>query len=166
MILGDPYKFAVCLQTIPEWNGNDTFRNGVLLFFIDGEIFPPKELTNATLSGEIVCLKERLNNIIKDSRIYALNKEQAFSEMYEASFQTIESTASFAIEPMAFDDCNCLVFAVSNGENVRILASQPLYSKEEAHHVMENISIAEIYVPQKYLFDIILGLKIWLKSEK
>ena len=156
MILGDPYKFAVCLQTIPEWNGNDTFRNGVLLFFIDGEIFPPKELTNATLSGEIVCLKERLNNIIKDSRIYALNKEQAFSEMYEASFQTIESTASF----------NCLVFAVSNGENVRILASQPLYSKEEAHHVMENISIAEIYVPQKYLFDIILGLKIWLKSEK
>ena len=37
MIIGDPYKFAIDMQKIEEWNysGDNTFLNGVLLFFID-----------------------------------------------------------------------------------------------------------------------------------
>lgn len=166
MILGDPYKFAVCFQTIPEWNKDDTFRNGVLLFFIDGEIFPPKELVNATLSFEINYLQQRLNKIAKDRKIYAMNKEQAFSEMYEQSFQMIEPPNYFDIHPVIFGDFHCFVFAVSNGENVRILASQPSYSKEEGHHILEDIPIAETFVSQKYLLDIASGLETWLKNDK
>lgn len=41
MIVGDPYRFAIDMQKIEEWNycEDNTFLNGVLLFFIDGTIF-------------------------------------------------------------------------------------------------------------------------------
>ncbi len=37
MIVGDPYRFAIDMQKIEEWNycEDNTFLNGVLLFSID-----------------------------------------------------------------------------------------------------------------------------------
>lgn len=40
MVIGDAYKFAVILQTITEWNIDDTFCNGILLFGVNGDIYP------------------------------------------------------------------------------------------------------------------------------
>ena len=48
MILGNPYKFSVFISTIKEWNIDNEFFNGVLLFFIDGNIFH-KKIVTATL---------------------------------------------------------------------------------------------------------------------
>lgn len=44
MILGNPYKFLIFISTIKEWNIDSAFNNGVLLFGIDGNIFPKKLL--------------------------------------------------------------------------------------------------------------------------
>ena len=44
MILGNPYKFSVFISTIKEWNIDNEFCNGVLLFCIEGNIFPKKLL--------------------------------------------------------------------------------------------------------------------------
>ena len=52
MILGNPYKFSVFISTIKEWNIDNEFCNGVLLFCIDGNIFP-KKIVTATLKCEI-----------------------------------------------------------------------------------------------------------------
>ena len=48
MILGNPYKFSVFISTIKEWNIDNEFCNGVLLFCIEGNIFP-KKIVTATL---------------------------------------------------------------------------------------------------------------------
>lgn len=58
MIVGDPYRFAIDMQKIEEWNycEDNTFLNGVLLFFIDGTIFPT-EIKTATLTSELMPLK-------------------------------------------------------------------------------------------------------------
>ena len=39
MVVGDPYNIAVFYEEIRDWNLDDEFKNGVLLFFIDGGIF-------------------------------------------------------------------------------------------------------------------------------
>lgn len=40
MLIGDPYKFAIFINTVKEWNIDDTFYSGVLLFSVDGGLFP------------------------------------------------------------------------------------------------------------------------------
>lgn len=48
MILGDPYKFAILSGMIDEWNIDHVFCNGILLFCVDGDIYP-REIVTATL---------------------------------------------------------------------------------------------------------------------
>ena len=84
MIIGDPYKFAIDMQKIEEWNysGDNTFLNGVLLFFIDGAIFPT-EIRTATLISELEPLKNVLENPIIDKRLFNMEKGDAYMELYD-----------------------------------------------------------------------------------
>lgn len=52
MILGNPYSFSVFINTIKEWNIDNEFCNGILLFCVDGDFFP-KRIVTATLKCEI-----------------------------------------------------------------------------------------------------------------
>ena len=56
MILGNPYSFSVFINTIKEWNIDNEFCNGILLFCVDGDFFP-KRIVTATLKCEIQPLK-------------------------------------------------------------------------------------------------------------
>ena len=62
MVIGSPYNFFVICQIINEWNNDNTFNNGVLLFAIDGEIFP-KEIINMSLNTEISRLIYKKHNV-------------------------------------------------------------------------------------------------------
>ena len=59
MILGNPYKFAIIIQIIKQWNKEESadnpFCNGVLLFCIDGNIYT-EEILTATLKTEVYML--------------------------------------------------------------------------------------------------------------
>ena len=85
MIIGDPYKFAILSGIINEWNMDDTFGNGVLLFCVNGDIYP-KEVVTATLRCEIEYLKLKLRSLTIDKRLYALPPQQAFAEIYDITF--------------------------------------------------------------------------------
>lgn len=129
MIIGDPYKFAILSGVINEWNIDDTFCNGVLLFCVNGDIYP-KEVVTATLRCEIEYLKQKLRSLTIDKRLYALPPQQAFAEIYGITFP--EDTDSdnedcFDITPASLSDHNCFVFTVCNGVNVRVLASELAY---------------------------------------
>lgn len=129
MIIGDPYKFAILSGVINEWNIDDTFCNGVLLFCVNGDIYP-KEVVTATLRCEIEYLKQKLRSLTIDKRLYALPPQQAFAEIYGITFP--EDTDSdnedcFDITPASLSDHNCFVFAVCNGVNIRVLASELAY---------------------------------------
>ena len=75
------------MQKIEEWNyyGDNTFLNGVLLFFIDGAIFPT-EIRTATLTSELAPLKNVLENLIIDKRLFNMEKENAYIELYNLTF--------------------------------------------------------------------------------
>ena len=77
MILGNPDKFAVLTEIIEEWNIDDTFWNGLLLFWVNCELYP-KETITTTLRCEVLILKEQLIRLATSKYLYGLPALQAF----------------------------------------------------------------------------------------
>lgn len=163
MILGNPYKFSVFISTIKEWNIDNEFCNGVLLFCIEGNIFP-KKIVTATLKYEIQLLKEKLRNLIINERLYNMQRDKAFAEIYNITFPediSIDNDYRFDITPESFADENCYVFAVSNGKEVRIMATKLNYIVEESRHELSNVDISETFIEIEDLNQIISQLEIY-----
>lgn len=163
MILGNPYKFSVFISTIKEWNIDNEFCNGVLLFCIEGNIFP-KKIVTATLKYEIQLLKEKLRNLITNERLYNMQRDKAFDEIYNITFPediSIDNDYRFDITPESFADENCYVFAVSNGKKVRIMATKLNYIVEESRHELSNVDISETFIEIEDLNQIISQLEIY-----
>ncbi len=161
MIIGDPYKFAILSGVINEWNIDDTFCNGVLLFCVNGDIYP-KEVATATLRCEIEYLKQKLRNLTTDKRLYTLPPQQAFAEIYGITFpedMDSDNGDCFDITPASLSDHNCFVFAVCDGVNIRILASELAYERENSRHRLENIIISETFLTVSELREIIAVLE-------
>ena len=161
MIIGDPYKFAILSGVINEWNMDDTFCNGVLLFCVNGDIYP-KEVATATLRCEIEYLKQKLRNLTTDKRLYILPPQQAFAEIYGITFpedMDSDNEDCFDITPASLSDHNCFVFAVCDGVNIRILASELAYERENSRHRLENIIISETFLTVGELREIIAVLE-------
>lgn len=148
MLLGDPYKFSIYFKSIQEWNLDETFCNGLLFFFVDGNYFP-KKVNTATLKCEIPPLKEKLMNLTINERLYSMEKGQAFKEIYNITFPEnwdVGNDYRYDISPQVFWDNHCFVFAVSDGVNVRILASSLNYVAENSRHELEAINVSESYI--------------------
>ena len=163
MILGNPYKFSVFISTIKEWNIDNEFCNGVLLFCIEGNIFP-KKIVTATLKYEIQLLKEKLRNLITNESLYNMQRDKAFAEIYNITFPediSIDTDYCFDITPESFADENCYVFAVSNGKEVRIMATKLNYIVEESRHELSNVDISETFIEIEDLNQIISQLEIY-----
>ena len=161
MIIGDPYEFAILSGVINEWNMDDTFCNGVLLFCVNGDIYP-KEVATATLRCEIEYLKQKLRNLTTDKRLYILPPQQAFAEIYGITFpedMDSDNEDCFDITPASLSDHNCFVFAVCDGVNIRILASELAYERENSRHRLENIIISETFLTVSELREIIAVLE-------
>ena len=163
MILGNPYKFSVFISTMKEWNIDNEFCNGVLLFCIEGNIFP-KKIVTATLKYEIQLLKEKLRNLITNESLYNMQRDKAFAEIYNITFPediSIDNDYRFDITPESFADENCYVFAVSNGKEVRIMATKLNYIVEESRHELSNVDISETFIEIEDLNQIISQLEIY-----
>ena len=161
MIIGDPYKFAILSGVINERTMDDTFCNGVLLFCVNGDIYP-KEVATATLRCEIEYLKQKLRNLTTDKRLYILPPQQAFAEIYGITFpedMDSDNGDCFDITPASLSDHNCFVFAVCDGVNIRILASELAYERENSRHRLENIIISETFLTVGELREIIAVLE-------
>lgn len=163
MILGDPYKFAIFIETIKEWNIDDAFCNGILLFSVNGIIFP-KEIVTATLKSEIRPLKEKLEKLTVDEKLFKMEKRDAFAKIYNLTFPknvTESNDFRYDLTPYSFADNNCYVFGVSSGKQVRILSAKLKYIIEESRHELENIDISETVLSIEELNEIVLKLKIY-----
>ena len=161
MTLGNPYKFAILIDRIDDWNIDDAFCNGLLLLCVNGTIFPDEILT-ATLQHEIEPLKQNLLNLATDQRLYALPSYQAFVEIYNITFPEDIDVANdyrFDITPSLLSDSNCFIFAVGDGENVRILASKLDYDTENSKHKLQDINVCEAFLSVAELKEIISGLE-------
>lgn len=161
LILGNPDTFSILIEIIDEWNEDDTFNNGLLFFSIGGLLFPNK-VFSATLSYELSNLVEQLEGVTMNRELYSMPSKEAFVHFYNKTFpcdSEQENDYSFDITPSIFSDNNYFVFAVSNGEFVRVLASELQYNTNSLRHVLEEFSLNEVIIPQDELSKIILKLK-------
>ncbi len=166
MTLGNPYKFAVLVDTIKDWNIDDTFCNGLLLFFVDGCLYP-NEIITATLRCEVEPLIQKLANPAVDKRLYGLSAQQAFSEIYRISFPDNIDVASdnrFDISPPSLSDHGYFLFSVSDGTSIRILASKLEYKPEVSRHNLHDIAVNEVHIETSELNEIALGLNGFIDS--
>ena len=162
MILGDPYKFSIIIDTIKEWNIDDAFCNGVLFFCVDGNFFP-KEIVTATLKCEVQLLKENFKNLTVDEDLYNMQKDKAFVKIYNITFPedvNIDNDYRFDISPQSFSDSDCYVFAISNGEQVRIMAAKLNYIIKTSRQELKNLDITDAYITIKELNKIISEIDI------
>lgn len=160
MTFGNPHQFAVLAETIKGWNNDDTFCNGLLLFFVDGCIYP-NEIVTATLRCEIEPLKQKLASPAIDKRLYDLPAQLAFSEIYNITFPDsidAENDSRFDISPPSLSDHGCFLFSVSDGTNIRILASKLKYKPETSRHNLYDIAVSEAHIAASELNEIVIGL--------
>ena len=163
-IIEDPYKFSIIIGDVKEWNTPNlySFFNGLLVFSINGELFPPKEILNVTLSCEIHWLKENLKAIVVNEEIFCMEKEKAFIEMYNTGFPEnidIANDFRYDISPTEFGDKGYYIFAVGNGKQIRIMASKLKYIKKQSRHNLNNIHINEVFISNAELNKIIINLE-------
>lgn len=148
MLIGNPDCFAVIFDVVESWNVNRSFQNGILFLAVNGEIFP-KEIQSATLSCEFSELTDSLKNIPVDKRIFSMPTEKAYSKIYNLVFPEnwdIDNDYRYMISTPSFSDNDYLIFSVSNGEKIRILASHPDYCKEESIHILDGVQIIETFI--------------------
>jgi len=149
MIIGDPFKFSIITQVVEDWNDeNNTFGNGVLMFSIDGRLFPDW-IHNMTLKHNLPMLVEQLRDIPVDVQIYNMSKEEAYCIIYNLRFpdwdadEGVSEDYRFDVSPTEMQDCSCYVFAVSDGTSVRFLADCPEYIAEESRHDLSKLNVSE-----------------------
>lgn len=167
MIIGDPYKFSIIIDAVNEWNVDDAFDNGILIFCIGGQYFP-REVITATLKSEVHFLKEKLKNLTINEELYNMQKDMAFIEIYKITFPyevDIDNDYSFDISPQSFADNDSFVFAVSNGEKVRIMASKLNYIEEDSTYDLKGINVSETFIDISEIDKIILGIDKFLVLE-
>lgn len=163
MVLGNPYVFSIVLDVVDKWNSKDSysFYNGILVFYIGGEIFPRK-MISATLGSEVPNLVEQFSKIPVNEMLFDMKKEEAFLKIYYITYPEnidIDNDYSYDITPYCFGDINSYVFAVSNGKQVRILAS----SLE--HGLEDNIEITEAFISINDMDEVISKLKTQLSQQ-
>lgn len=161
MLIGDPYKFAILFEKVSVWNIDTGFFNGFLIFSINGNMFP-KVIINTTLNSELKLFCESSSNLIIDERLFNLTKEEMFSEIYIRTFPSdfeIDNDYRFDLSPASLSDNDCFIFAVSDGENVRITAAELNYNIEESRHELFGVDVSEAVIPIDEFNDMILEIK-------
>ena len=139
---------------------DDTFCNGVLLFCIDGVLFP-NEIITATLKCEIPPLEDLLSHVALNDSIYNMEKEAAFKEMYNRTFpedMDVDNDYRYFISPPSLADDGCFAFAVTNSTHVRILAARLRYSVELSQYLFDGIEIKEAIISLSELNQMVNAL--------
>ena len=125
MLIGDPDKFAFLIEKVPEWSAGG-FVNGLLYVYVNGEMFP-KELRTTTLSTDLFMLRGfAFGNLPTDGRLYALSDDELFGEICRLRYpdhftDDADGDYRFDLELPELGDCGYDIFAVSGGDDVRIL---------------------------------------------
>lgn len=162
MVLGDPYKFSIVVSEVAEWNaGDSSFHNGILLFCIAGMLYP-QEIETVTLGYEIDQLKRVLAKPTINEKIYNMDKEEAYVEMYNTTYPPDykDNDYRYYISPQIFSDRNYCVFMVSNGHDVRIMAAKLEYIIDKSRHKLKDIDIHETFISEEELHEMVSRLEL------
>ncbi|EKN6165471.1 immunity 42 family protein [Yersinia enterocolitica] len=175
MIFGDPYRFAIWVECIPQWS--KSYKNGFFYFFVNGNMYPD-DVRTSTLDvdfNDIIGEKNALISLPHNDDVFNAPTNEAFDALFKMAYP--ESTPDdeypdqvfdFCASPTIINDSGAYFFAVSNGSLVRIIGGKITKLVDgDNKKVWKNIEsplIEDITITKNELNDIITKLKEYSTS--
>ncbi|MDJ0041073.1 immunity 42 family protein [Pantoea allii] len=128
MIFGDPYRFAIWVEHVPQWGCS--YKNGLFYLVINGNLYP-SDLRTSTLSTdlyEITDSDSALMSLPENNGIFQLNTKDAFNELSSLAYP--EASEEDEYPNQFFDYCipssnissfGGYFFAVASDNSLRII---------------------------------------------
>lgn len=172
MIFGDPNKFAILMDYVPDWSVGSGYKNGLFHFIIIGKMFP-SYASVATLNGDLDCLSDdnALITTPESEDLFKMDKLEAFTEMMNVMLPNLlypdaevaddfETDYRYQASTYNLEGDSCYAFAVKFIDEVRILAAKVsyLYGNDIDGYEWINYSnfeIHEIILPKSEVYQIV-----------
>lgn len=180
MIYGNPNEMAILVEPIIEWS-DDTFTNGLLFIFLNGEIFPSsKNYRISTLNIDIRDFKSEILQKPRDNKEYFFaSKQDFFKKAISMSFPreiysdcngdfaediSIEDY-SYVLMIDSFVESSCFICIVGYKDQVRIVVAETSYlttnidgTKEWKKH--NNPTVNEFFMKKSKFHQLIMSLDL------
>lgn len=175
MVFGDPNRFAVIVKAIDAWNetqiigSTSKFYNGILIFCVDGFLFPQVEIAVSTLCVDVpwfIRLIERVPDVDQYS-LFESDKKDAFCFLLNNSFSDTEendAVRNFLVSPPILSDKQDMIFCIKKDNMFRIIASHVDYNIEQSAYNLGSNVISETYIPVNEIESIVTDLKKYMQT--
>lgn len=131
MLFGDPYRFAIWIEHVPQWG--DSIKNGFFYFFLNGNMYP-NDIRTSTLFvdyDDVIDSENALVAMPYDDKIFNAPTDEAFKSLYEMTYpqptpedEYPEGIYKFKASPTIISESGAYFFAVSDKDTVRILGGK------------------------------------------
>ncbi|HGJ5875057.1 immunity 42 family protein [Arsenophonus apicola] len=143
MIFGDPHRFAIWVEYVPQWS--DSYRNGLFCLIINGNMYPD----NIRVSTLSVDLYEIIDNDCalvsqpKNESIFGLSKKDAFNRLFKLVYpepseedEYPEQDFDYCVMSSNVSDSGCCFFVVADEYLVRIIGgkTEQLVESEDGNY--------------------------------
>lgn len=177
MIFGDPYRFAIWVEYLPQWG--EAFKNGLFNLMVNGNLYP-NDIRTATLSTdlfEIIDNECALISLPENKDVFDMSVENAFDFLLKLAYP--ESTEEneypdqildYSILSSNISGYGAHFFAVANKNAVRIIGGKTEYLIQESSkkiNVWEDIKnplLEDIILPKDEINKIMNDLKKYTHS--
>jgi len=170
MIIGDPYRFAIWVELIPQWSENH--KNGLFYFFVNGNMYPD-DIRTSTLSVDFHDVIDEENALISlpcDDDFFNAPSNEAFQTLYKLAYpestqedEYPEQVFDFCASPTIINESGALFFAVASESAVRIIGGKiTTLVDADDRKIWKDISnphIESVILKKKELDEIINRLK-------
>ncbi|MGY3095498.1 immunity 42 family protein [Pantoea agglomerans] len=170
MIFGDPYRFAIWIECIPQWS--ESYKNGFFYFFIDGHMYP-EDIRTSTLFVDIYDVIDEKNALLSfpcNDEIFKATTTEAFNSLFKLTYpestqddEYPEQVFDFCASPTIINDSGAYFFAIANESSVRIVGGKitELVSGDNGRTWVdiEQPNLEDITIPKKEISEIIASLK-------
>lgn len=170
MIFGDPYRFAIWVEYIPQWG--DSYKNGFFYFFVNGNMYP-NDIRTSTLDvdlNDIIYDKNALIALPCNDEIFNASTNEAFNSLFKLAYpestqedEYPEQVFDFCASPTIINESGAYFFAVSNKDLVRVIGGKIAQLVDgDGRRAWEDIAhpvIEDIIIPRDEINEIISKLK-------
>ncbi|WP_239954914.1 immunity 42 family protein [Pantoea sp. Z09] len=177
MIFGDPYRFAIWTDYIPQWS--ESYENGLFYLLINGNLYPD-DIRTSTLSTDLYEITGKDCALVshpENREIFTLPKKEAFEALLNLAYP--EPSEDDEYPEQVFDYCitssnvssfgGCF-FAVANEGSLRIIGGQTEHLiKDESGEknvwgCINNPNIEDITISKDEINEIIMQVKEFADS--
>jgi len=160
MIFGNPYRFAIWTEYIPQWG--ESYKNGLFYLVINGSLYP-SDMRTSTLSSDLYEIIDKDCALIshpQNDEIFSLSTEEAFKRLFNLAYpepseeeEYPEQLFVYCITSPNVSDSGGCFFAVANDTSLRIIGGvteRLVKDENEEKNVWE-------YINSPFLEDLIIS---------